>query len=432
MKKALADAQDEADQETIISNINFTADTATAKSAMSSLTDALADYKENGLEKMDISKLQALNNEDTFGNINGSTQDLEDFLSVMNDVNSTADQVQDAFDSLASAYLYSSQMAEQVTEETLGATQAQLEQMGVINAQEVAYQMLINKEGAENVAAQELIKTSVVLGNAKYTAENASKALEKASFSDTVAMVNEANSAGQTSSALINMAISKANIGTIQTDGDIKNLIALCNQLGVATAELEAYRIAKAAAGAMYSTSGKYSYAKEQKLKGQRDTAITNAKVGLMAKTNASTKAQTINSGGSTGGGGGGGSKSKTKSTKTEIDWLERAMTRVGKQIDSFKAKLENLFTVDTKKNNIAEQLKLVKKEMSIADKQVSMYEKKANKVKLSKKLKTAVQEGRVKGSLKSLNMVRKLQIRFKHIRTGMINQKKQRKLVRN
>ena len=403
LKKALAAAKDEADQETIISNINFTADTATAKSAMSSLTDALADYKENGLEKMDISKLQALNNEDTFGNINGSTQDLEDFLSVMNDVNSTADQVQDAFDSLASAYLYSSQMAEQVTEETLGATQAQLEQMGVINAQEVAYQMLINKEGAENVAAQELIKTSVALGNAKYTAENASKALEKASFSDTVAMVNEANSAGQTSSALINMAISKANIGTIQTDGDIKNLIALCNQLGVATAELEAYRIAKAAAGAMYSTSGKYSYAKEQKLKGQRDTAITNAKVGLMAKTNASTKAQTINSGGSTGGGGGGGSKSKTKSTKTEIDWLERAMTRVGKQIDSFKSKLENLFTVNTKKNNIAEQLKLVKKEMSIADKQVSMYEKKANKVKLSKKLKTAVQEGRVKGSLKSL-----------------------------
>ena len=403
LKKALAEAQDEANQETITSNINFTADTATAKSAMSSLTDALADYKENGLEKMDISKLQALNNEDTFGNINGSTQDLEDFLSVMNDVNSTADQVQDAFDSLASAYLYSSQMAEQVTEETLGATQAQLEQMGVINAQEVAYQMLINKEGAENVAAQELIKTSVALGNAKYTAENASKALEKASFSDTVAMVNEANSAGQASSALINMAISKANIGTIQTDGDIKNLIALCNQLGVATAELEAYRIAKAAAGAMYSTSGKYSYAKEQKLKGQRDTAITNAKVGLMAKTNASTKAQTTNSGGSTGGGGGGGSKSKTKSTKTEIDWLERAMTRVGKQIDSFKAKLENLFTVDTKKNNIAEQLKLVKKEMSIADKQVSMYEKKANKVKLSKKLKTAVQEGRVKGSLKSL-----------------------------
>ena len=403
LKKALADAQDEADQETIISNINFTVDTATAKSAMSSLTDALADYKENGLENMDISKLQALNNEDTFGNINGSTQDLEDFLSVMNDVNSTADQVQDAFDSLASAYLYSSQMAEQVTDETLGATQAQLEQMGVINAQEVAYQMLINKEGAENVAAQELIKTSVALGNAKYTAENASKALKNASFSDTVAMVNEANSAGQASSALINMAISKANIGTIRTDGDIKNLIALCNQLGVATAELEAYRIAKAAAGAMYSTSGKYSYAKEQKLKGQRDTAITNAKVGLMAKTNASTKAQTTNSGGSTGGGGGGGSKSKTKSTKTEIDWLERAMTRVGKQIDSFKAKLENLFTVDTKKNNIAEQLKLVKKEMSIADKQVSMYEKKANKVKLSKKLKTAVQEGRVKGSLKSL-----------------------------
>ena len=403
LKKALAEAQDEADQETITSNINFTADTATAKSAMSSLTDALADYKENGLEKMDISKLQALNNEDTFGNINGSTQDLENFLSVMNDVNSTADQVQDAFDSLASAYLYSSQMAEQVTDETLGATQAQLEQMGVINAQEVAYQMLINKEGAENVAAQELIKTSVALGNAKYTAENASKALENASFSDTVAMVNEANSAGQTSSALINMAISKANIGTIQTDGDINNLIALCNQLGVATSELQAYAAAKAAAGAMYSTSGKYSYAKEQKLKGQRDTAITNAKVGLMAKTNASTKAQTTNSGGSTGGSGGGGGGSKKETTKTEIDWLERAMTRVGKKLDIFKAKLENIFDVQTKASNLSKQIKLVEKEVSIANKQVKTYDKKATNVKLSKSLKTAVQEGRIKGSLSKL-----------------------------
>ena len=57
-------------KKTITSNINFTADTATAKSAMSSLTNALADYKENGLEKMDIFKLQVLNDEDTFGNTN--------------------------------------------------------------------------------------------------------------------------------------------------------------------------------------------------------------------------------------------------------------------------------------------------------------------------------------------------------------------------
>lgn len=408
LKKALAEAQDEADQETITSNINFTADTATAKSAMSSLTDALADYKENGLEKMDISKLQALNNEDTFGNINGSTQDLEDFLSVMNDVNSTADQVQDAFDSLASAYLYDSQMAEQVTEETLGATQAQLEQMGVINAQEVAYQMLINKEGALTVAAREVSDAHLKLGNTQLTAKNAADELSNATTQEIANLIGDANAAGSASMALLQVANTKLSIGTLQTSADIDNLIALCTQLGITIESLQEYKSLISMLGDdpytnVHGNGGGSVYAMGQQIQGKKANFTRSINAQIRAKTKTQTGGNTTASTK----GGNNKSNSKTKSTKTEIDWLERAMTRVGKQIDSFKAKLENLFTIDTKSNNIAKQLELVNKQVAIATKQVSTYDKKVDNAKSWTTTKTVKKNGK-KGKVKAKHTLSK------------------------
>lgn len=399
LKKTLEEANKQAKEETVISNINFTSDTDSAKSAMSSLTDALADYKENGLKGIDVSKLQALNTEDTFGAINGSTESLEEFLSVMNNINSTTDEVQNAFDTLASAYLYNSQMAQQVTEDTLKVTEAQLEQMGVTNAQEVAYQMLINKEGELETAAKEAINSNLSLKNVKLDSANASEILENATSDDIIGLANEASAAGNTSTALIQLAVARMNVGTLNTSDSIQNLISLCTQLGLTVDALQEYKSALEAVGSIseYNKSSKYTYAGEKALQGKANNAITSTKAAIKAATQPKTNV----SGGSASKTGGGGSGSS--SSKSEIDWLERAMERTGKKIEKFKAKLENLFTVKKKSNNISEQLKLVNKEIKIATKQVEIYDKKANSVKLSKSLKNAVKNGKIKGNKKTL-----------------------------
>lgn len=47
-----------------------------------------------------------------------------------------------------------------------------------------------------------------------------------------------------------------------------------------------------------------------------------------------------------------GSSKNSTKKTKTQIDWLERRLTRMQSAIDLTASKLQNLFTVKAKSQN--------------------------------------------------------------------------------
>lgn len=323
------------------------------------------------------------------------------FEETMGDTNSSMEDCKKAANELATEYVNSNNFLSQLTDTNKDYYISQLENMGVTNATEVVNASLVNSENALAVAQSEVTNLSDQQTDAKKKSYAASIDLSNATVAELQYLYNEANASGVASNGLRQLLASKLNANNVAIAS-----AADCYALAQIYSSSESTKqslleLAKAKAMALsHGNGGGQIYAQEKALDGKSKTAQQN--INNFEKQ---TKVD-VNVGGgavSGGGGGGGNSKSKSKSTKTEIDWLERAMTRVGKQIDSFKSKLENLFTVDTKKNNIAEQLKLVKKEMSIADKQVSMYEKKANKVKLSKKLKTAVQEGRVKGSLKSL-----------------------------
>lgn len=322
------------------------------------------------------------------------------FEETMGDTNSSMEDCKKAANELATEYVNSNNFLSQLTDANKDYYISQLENMGVTNATEVVNASLVNSENALAVAQSEVTNLCDKQTDAKKKSYAASIDLSNATVAELQYLYNEANASGVASNGLRQLLASKLNANNVA--------IASASDC-TALAQIYAYsertkqsllELAAAKRNAqLHGNGGGSVYASEKAVQGK--AANTQREID---NANKQTKVD-VNVGGGVVGNtpGGGNNKSKTKSTKTEIDWLERAMTRVGKQIDSFKAKLENLFTVDTKKNNIAEQLKLVKKEMSIADKQVSMYEKKANKVKLSKKLKTAVRKGRVKGSLKSL-----------------------------
>ena len=78
---------------------------------------------------------------------------LNSFFDALTNGNSSAEQVQQAFDDLATAYFYSTDTLAQLNEETADSIAKQLEELGVVNAKEVVYDTLNAK--TEALALQE-------------------------------------------------------------------------------------------------------------------------------------------------------------------------------------------------------------------------------------------------------------------------------------
>lgn len=105
--------------------------------------------------------------------------------------------------------------------------------------------------------------------------------------------------------------------------------------------------------------------------------------------------------------------KSNTKisqTSKTELDWIERRITRLTAKISLLNAQKENLFSIKKKNSNLNKQIAQTTKLINAYKAAISTYTKKANGVKFSKSettkygdLKKAVREGRIKGNTKDL-----------------------------
>lgn len=96
----------------------------------------------------------------------------------------------------------------------------------------------------------------------------------------------------------------------------------------------------------------------------------------------------------STSGTGSNSSKSKSSDTKQEIDWIARKLTVLQSIIDKTSGKLQNLFSIKGKNNNIDKQIAEHDTLIKADNKAYKAYMKKANKVKLSQKLKEKVRNG--------------------------------------
>lgn len=91
---------------------------------------------------------------------------LNSFFDTLTDGNSTAEQVQQAFNDLATAYFYSTDTLAQLNEETADSIAKQLEELGVVNAEEVVYDALNAKTEALALQEQFLAQTGIELANA--------------------------------------------------------------------------------------------------------------------------------------------------------------------------------------------------------------------------------------------------------------------------
>lgn len=168
-----------------------------------------------------------LNNEEfakTFGSLGDS---YTDFIKTVSNSSSDINACQEAFNNLAQAYLLSSGILSDVTDETRNATVAMLEQMGVANAAAIVdAQLAYNKE------------------RLKYTTGD----YVDMTYEEILELYNECEAASVTQQVLAELAIAKmfANENGIRTESDIDQLIALANTAKATEASLNNLAQAKA------------------------------------------------------------------------------------------------------------------------------------------------------------------------------------------
>ena len=338
-EKYLAELQKETDNNPLILRSELQTSATNVKSAFDDLFKAYDDYQKNGLQGMDTSNISNLNKKDTFGNINGTTASYEKFLSVMQDVDATAEDVQEAFDDLASAYLYHSDLANKIKEDNAEWITSELEKNGVTNASAVAEQMLINKYGMESAAISECTRANLYLNDVKLTNENASELFQNATLEDINALVAEANAAGVDATALRNYQLDKiaSSNATITTDGDIANLMGLCNALGDAGTLMERLIELKAA----------LSDANNSYVKDRIQAEIDKVTASLKARLAMGNKANTSSIGGYRGTSSGTDSNntnnsSEKEATKELFDWIERRTKKYQRSVDKWLNQAES------------------------------------------------------------------------------------------
>ncbi len=179
--------------------------------ALSDLQSKYTEFHEavnNGEEiTFDFSDIEAMR--EKFGEV---CQSFDDFERVLTTTGSTTDDIQKAFDTLATEFIYNSDVLDGLNSVTREQIVSQLELQGIVNASEV-----VTEEFAS--VMEEAKDNSIDLTNATYEEING--------------LIAEGTYSEDTINKLYAYAIQKqlANANALDTSADIANLEALCQQL---------------------------------------------------------------------------------------------------------------------------------------------------------------------------------------------------------
>ena len=333
-------------------------------------------------ENFDFSSI--LNNQkfaDAFGNL-GDT--YTDFIETVTNSPDDIEACQEAFDALATAYLWNSDVLAGVTDETRNATVLMLEQMGVANAAAIVDQRLAyNKEYL------------------KYTTGD----FADATYEEIYALYQECEAGTVTQQVLAELAAEKwlVNENGIRTSSDIDQLIALANSANATTATLE--RLAKAksliaqaeAAQAKADESGffgKLWYSGQAALYNSQAQSLLNQ--GLEYEKIDASQFKVDYSGGSA------TNKAKSSGSSKEdkmeaFDWIEIAINRIEEAIDRLKTTATSTYkSLKSKLGAAVDEIALVNQQIAIQQQAYNRYMQEANSVGLSSGLAQKVQDGTI------------------------------------
>lgn len=317
-----------------------------------------------------------------------SLPEFDLFSKIVGDPQSGAKKIQQAFNDICKAYL----LSQDTLSGLVGASQseinsyvANLKQMGVTNAQEFVNQT-VEALNSENKLINEA-ETEFYNMYLNY--------IEGKSELDTDYLKDTASKNGKLASALgsayqqdyenwcdlLSQKAEAYNEFVEAVGGSYDESLSITgNMLNNGKTNITTRDIVNAyTAQAEYLRAQKEADAKKQELKLDINPIKTNFGTHYSPSSTNSNK---------------GGSGSDSKDTKQAVDWISRLLDVLQKKIDALKAAFDNALTLKDKKNNLAEQIKLIKNLLTATTTAAERYKKAAEKVGLSDTLKKKVREG--------------------------------------
>ncbi len=174
-----------------------------------------------------------IGNTDFQTNFGKYTEEYENFIQTISNSPNDIQKCQDAFNQLATAYIYNSDALKSLDGSVASTSAAinMLSTMGVSNAQEI-----VNHVIAARNAYREL---AVAVGETTYSTEN----LEEATISDMYALLNEGDMADKTKNQILAYYLQKQSAAGLQfsSEADCEQLKAIVSVLGVASSAWDTY-----------------------------------------------------------------------------------------------------------------------------------------------------------------------------------------------
>lgn len=322
-------------------------------SSMGSLDNAYAEFKTNGFNTMDT--LSGLEN--AFGDLNY----YKKFLNIVGDAKSSTKDIQAAYNKLVEEYVNSVGILDNVNESNKGLIQTQLEQLGITNSEEIVTKVL-NGE-------------IVSLSTAKSILTEHGYDLISVTSGELKSLVKEGAISNETAKQIAGFALKKkiANGVSINTDGDIANLVALAGVSQKVIDMMESLATMKMKIKQGIGEAGTEAGREILKQHAKKLQKEIQKEIGKGTKVNYNIDYS-----------GGDSTKSavdkankKAKATYQKfsqtIDWCAQTLKKLSAQIDNVQAKLNNTSALS---KQISYYKKLVKSQNELAQ----SYEKTENK----------------------------------------------------
>ncbi len=329
---------------------------------MEKLNSVYQKFSEYGREGISSDSLSGII--DAFSEVEGL--DMDDFISTLYDSSSSASDVENAFQSLASQYLDSTGILNSLTEENKDLIAVQLENMGFANASELVNQRLAASVNGLSVSEEILKYQNFALSaaSADMTAQNA---CASAAFLDQAVMSDYAKAA---LAELVAQELIFSST-TLDSSGKCQALYDLTGAYFGATAAASYYNKVNGGLNSAYRLTPEEAF--ESIVNEYKD----NTKIDLRKDRSKTTPASPAKYTGAS-------SASAPAPTPQTYDWIEKKLSAIADQTDRAGKAFDKAFFLSSSRKKFHAYLSQISADLNANQTAAAVYQEKMNAVGLS------------------------------------------------
>ena len=290
-----------------------------------------------------------------------SEEQFNTFESVLSSSESTVDDIQKAFDTLSSQFIYQSGCLDGLNTSNRDLIVSQLELQGITNA--------------SSIVTEELAQASEILAASGYS-------LTDATNTAYWALLDESGASEATKASLYQL--NAAEIAYNGTGLNVQDKISSLGSLASAYGDTASAAIAAAAADRVANGHGTYESVMED-LIAQMNRATSN--ITIQAPKISGSPSKKSGSGGS-----------KSKDTSEEINYIDRLLSQSEKRIQQYKNELEDAFTLKDKYTALDKIVAETESQLKTMDDVYKFYSDKASEklAQIPEGMRDAVKDGTI------------------------------------